>query len=210
MPTSTFFRLPEEKRERLIQSCWEEVSQVRFTDISINRIITAAHIPRGSFYQYFEDKEDLIGYLLGDMRTYFIDMLRDILIEKQGDLFALPLTAYDRFMNHQGPADPMLDLFIKVMKLNQGFDIQSFIGGPPPHEFLPDQLWDVIDAGKLRHSSRAYADHIFHLSCAVLGFAVAETLCGTDEWARLRELLQTRMDVLRYGGASDRYKEENT
>ena len=45
MPTSTFFRLPEEKRARLIEGCWPEVSQLRFSDVSINRIIAAAHIP---------------------------------------------------------------------------------------------------------------------------------------------------------------------
>ena len=80
MPSATFFRLPEEKRERLIEASWSELSQVRFNDVSINRIIAAARIPRGSFYQYFNDKEDLISYLLEDMREYFIALLRDVLI----------------------------------------------------------------------------------------------------------------------------------
>lgn len=93
MPTATFFRLPEEKRERLINACWDELTRVRFTDVSINRIIAAARIPRGSFYQYFADKEDLIRYLLEDMRQYFIALLRNILEETGGDLFALPLAA---------------------------------------------------------------------------------------------------------------------
>ena len=93
MPTATFFRLPEEKRKRLIDACWAELAQVRFTDVSINRIITAAHIPRGSFYQYFTDKEDLIRYLLEDLRQYFTTLLRNILVEAKGDLFALPLMA---------------------------------------------------------------------------------------------------------------------
>ena len=96
MPTATFFRLPEEKRQRLIEACWAEVSQVRFSDISINRIIAAAHIPRGSFYQYFADKDELIRYLLEDMRGYFVTLLGDILTKSQGDLFALPLIPKDR------------------------------------------------------------------------------------------------------------------
>ena len=53
MPTATFFRLPQEKRERLMDACWAELSRVRFSDVSINRIVSAARIPRGSFYQYF-------------------------------------------------------------------------------------------------------------------------------------------------------------
>ena len=98
MPTSTFFRLPEEKRLRLMDACWEECTRVRFTDVSINRIIAAAHIPRGSFYQYFTDKEDMIRYLLKGVREYFIQSLRDILHTHEGDLLSLPLGAFDRLV----------------------------------------------------------------------------------------------------------------
>ena len=56
MPSNTFFRLPEEKRQRLLDAAWEEFSRVSFADASINQIIRAANISRGSFYQYFTDK----------------------------------------------------------------------------------------------------------------------------------------------------------
>lgn len=209
MPTSTFFRLPEEKRTRLIEASWDEVSQVRFSEVSINRIISAARIPRGSFYQYFEDKEDLIHYLLEDMREYFISRLGDILVEVKGDMFDLPLLAYDRLMNRQGDTDPMLELFIKVLRLNQGIDFQAFIRGPD--RFLPDELWELIDPARLRRGDREYADHAFHMACAALALAVVENLCdyaGEDP----RAALKVRMDLLRYGGAAEEsvYKEEST
>ena len=208
MPTSTFFRLPEEKRARLIEACWSEVSQVRFSEVSINRIISAAHIPRGSFYQYFEDKEDLLRYLLEDMREYFISLLRNILVEAAGDVFAFPLLAYDRFIRAGGGTDPMLKLMIDILQRNKGIDVQSFMGGPGPCTFLPDALWNVMDATKLRRGDREYADHVFHLACAVLAFAVAEALWNPDQLSGTRETLQIRMDLLRYGGA--RYKEAAT
>ena len=74
MPTATFFRLPQEKRERLMDACWAELSRVRFSDVSINRIVSAARIPRGSFYQYFggkDSKEELFRFFLEDVREYF-------------------------------------------------------------------------------------------------------------------------------------------
>ena len=222
MPTATFFRLPEEKRKRLLDACWEELTRVRFTDVSINRIILAARIPRGSFYQYFEDKEDLIRYLLEDMRQYFVTLLRNILVEAKGDLFALPLMAYDRFISRQGHTDPMLTLFIRLLVLNKGIDLQSFISpdqgfliGESRH-FLPDPLWEAVDSSKLRQSSREYADQVFHLACAVLAFAIVETLPYSekgdqvpdpDRAARIREMTKVRMDLLRYGGAAAGYKE---
>lgn len=212
MPTATFFRLPEEKRKRLIDASWAELTRVRFNDVSINRIIVAAHIPRGSFYQYFTDKEDLIRYLLEDMREYFISLLRNVLINAKGDLFALPLMAYDHFIGHQGHTDPMLALFIRLITLNKGFDLQNFIGPPQcfigeQQYFLPEPLWEVVDPSGLRQGDREYADHIFHLSCAVLAFAIVEALKDPTHWDRLRESLKIRMDVLRFGGASKEYKE---
>ena len=75
MPTSTFFRLPEEKRVRLLDACWAECTRAGFADISINRIISAARIPRGSFYQYFSDRDEMIRYLLQEIRSYFIGLL---------------------------------------------------------------------------------------------------------------------------------------
>lgn len=221
MPTATFFRLPEEKRKRLTDACWAELTRVRFTDVSINRIIAAARIPRGSFYQYFADKDDLIRYILEDIREYFITLLRGTLVEAEGDLFALPLMAYDRFISKKGHTDPMLTLFIKLITLNEGLDLQNFIGSPQgfigeQQRFLPDPIWEVIDPSKLRESSREYADQVFHLACAVLAFAIVETLqCpgraeqiqDPAQFARVREMTKIRMDLLRYGGAAEGYKE---
>ena len=205
MPTATFFRLPEEKRERLIEACWSELTRVRFNEVSINRIIAAAHIPRGSFYQYFEDKEELIRYLLEDMREYFISLLQNILLEAKGDLFSLPLMAYDRLLDHQGYTDPMLEKFTRIMTLNKGMDMQSFVGGPC--DFLQDQLWKATDTSKLRRNDRDYVSQVFRMACAALAFAVVEALHQLERPEDTRKSLQICMDLLRYGGAAEEYKE---
>lgn len=62
MPTVTFEHLPQEKKDRIIEAAINEFADYHFANASINRIVKAAKIPRGSFYQYFSDKEDL--YLL--------------------------------------------------------------------------------------------------------------------------------------------------
>ena len=67
MPKETFFRLPQEKQERILEAALDEFSTVTFTEASINRIIQKAGIPRGSFYQYFDNKEDLYQFIIGRM-----------------------------------------------------------------------------------------------------------------------------------------------
>ncbi len=63
MPTDTFFRLDEEKKEKIILAAKKEFSEVSIQEASVANIIKYADIPRGSFYQYFSDKDDIFFYV---------------------------------------------------------------------------------------------------------------------------------------------------
>ena len=63
MATERFFKLPAEKQKRILDAAREEFARVPFEEVSINQIIKNAGISRGSFYTYFEDKEDLIDFI---------------------------------------------------------------------------------------------------------------------------------------------------
>jgi AcrR family transcriptional regulator len=64
MPKQTFFNLPENKRQTLLDLAIEEFSSHSYKTASISRLVAQAGIAKGSFYQYFEDKQDLYNYLL--------------------------------------------------------------------------------------------------------------------------------------------------
>lgn len=64
MPKSTFFRLPDERRERLVREAIAEFSDRMYAEASLSEIARRASIPKGSFYQYFDDKLDLYRWLL--------------------------------------------------------------------------------------------------------------------------------------------------
>ncbi|HHV94032.1 MAG TPA: TetR/AcrR family transcriptional regulator [Firmicutes bacterium] len=65
MPKDTFFNLPEEKRQKIIDAAIDEFGQRSFYDARITAVVEAAGIAKGSFYQYFEDKMDLFKYIVG-------------------------------------------------------------------------------------------------------------------------------------------------
>ncbi len=60
MPKETFLKLPEEKKHKIIKAAKKEFERVPFEQTSIKNIANDAEIARGSFYQYFESKEDLL------------------------------------------------------------------------------------------------------------------------------------------------------
>lgn len=95
MPKNTFFNLSHEKREKIIECSKYEFSKYGFYNSSINRIIKECHISRGSFYQYFEDKEDLYIYLLNDFTDFMIKNIIAKINNKKYDIFELQLIIFD-------------------------------------------------------------------------------------------------------------------
>ena len=57
MPKETFLKLPNEKKEKIIKAAQKEFERVPIEEVSIK-------IARGSFYQYFESKEDLLRFYI--------------------------------------------------------------------------------------------------------------------------------------------------
>lgn len=100
MPSATFFNLPEEKREKLMSAARQEFVRMPYESVSINRIIQTAEIPRGSFYMYFTDKEELFRYLLQGYARTLADAVIQALRESEGDPFRAALALYDRAGEH--------------------------------------------------------------------------------------------------------------
>lgn len=87
MPKLTFYNLPEEKQRNLILAAQQEFSNAPLPEASIANIVKSAGIPRGSFYQYFEDKEDLYLFLLDRMMKKRKSQFEKILQKCNRDLF---------------------------------------------------------------------------------------------------------------------------
>lgn len=95
MIKKTFYNLPEEKRQRVTEAIVDEFANVEDDKVSINRIVQKANISRGSFYQYFDDKLDLVEVLIRSYLNMVIDDLRRAIISSDGDIFYTFECIYD-------------------------------------------------------------------------------------------------------------------
>ena len=114
MPTNTFFNLPIEKREKIINAAKSEFVEYSFHDASINKIIKSAGISRGSFYMYFENKEDLFLYILDGYRE---EVLAEIVKGVNGekcDIFQMAIYIYD-YVTSKDFNEEMYDFIIKTL-----------------------------------------------------------------------------------------------
>ncbi len=95
MPSSTFLNLPAQKQERLLEAATREFSSRPFSEASINQIIKDAGIPRGSFYMYFTDKEELFRYVISGYVNQLLMVIRECVLRAGGDLFQAMLDLFD-------------------------------------------------------------------------------------------------------------------
>ncbi|KRM86509.1 transcriptional regulator [Lacticaseibacillus thailandensis DSM 22698 = JCM 13996] len=72
-----------------------EFTRAVFAKASISNIIELAGVPRGSFYQYFEDKQDIFYYLLETEGQRFVDAFKAIVEAHHGDFFASVTEFFD-------------------------------------------------------------------------------------------------------------------
>lgn len=99
MPKSTFYNLNNEKKEKIEKALKNEFSKYTFEKASISSIIKEAQIPRGSFYQYFEDKEDALKYLIENFLEEEREEIKKLLLDNDGDIFLTTLDLYTYFVD---------------------------------------------------------------------------------------------------------------
>lgn len=88
MPNKTFEHLTNEKKEAVIQAALKEFTAHDFASASLNDIIASIGIAKGSFYRYFNNKQDLYDYLIRyglEKKIQYVNQLK----EPTNDLFQL-------------------------------------------------------------------------------------------------------------------------
>ena len=88
MAKDTYLQLDADKQNRIMEAIIDEFSEYSFTHASINRIIKQANISRGSFYQYFENKEDCYLEMMKVIVKEKMEIFKDVVqLDENATLF---------------------------------------------------------------------------------------------------------------------------
>lgn len=97
MPNKTFDNLSDEKKEAIIRSSLKEFTVHDFDSASLNDIITEIGIAKGSFYRYFNNKQELYDYLIEyglEKKSDYVQQIKD----PTDDLFAFILNVASSYI----------------------------------------------------------------------------------------------------------------
>ncbi len=164
----TFLNLSEEKKERIINAALEEFSLQSFSDASITNIVKKAEISRGSFYQYFGNKENLYNYLVHHLYTIHRGDLLNILIQNSGNLYDSLLSFFNSYIDelvHSNYFSFYKNTFLYVNHHLIGKDgIFSLSNQSSSREKQQQQFIDVIDmSGVKTDSGKEILEYIYFM-----------------------------------------------
>lgn len=79
MPKETFVNLKEDKKTRIIDGLLDVFYELGYDRVTVSDIVKACKIPRGSFYQYFDNKFDAFQVLVKTYQTIKMTYLESLL-----------------------------------------------------------------------------------------------------------------------------------
>lgn len=150
MPTQRFLKLKEKKKQAILDAAVHEFSRVPYSSASINQIIKEADISRGSFYTYFEDKDDLMQYMLRGFRDSFREKVLCTLRERDGNPFETAVMLLEAAVE-QGENGIGYRMYrnmltdLSVMNQNHLFGIKGFLFQDHTYKKFVRDIYGCID-----------------------------------------------------------------
>ncbi len=200
MPTKTFFNLPSDKQRKLLDAGIREFSRVSFDEASINQIIQDAKISRGSFYMYFQDKEDFYFYLLQQYQLEMYDRLIHYIDLCQGEFIAAWLKLYDYLFD--SCFDGNKGKLLKNVFLNMRFSTSRKLMLKPPKDIirnLSNDLLSHIDKSLYRYQEDEELLDIFSFVMLTSMSSIVYTLMNPEDRSCEKENYDRRIEIIRSG-----------
>lgn len=196
MPKETFFNLKLDKREKIETALVNEFSRTTFEKASISNIIEEAQIPRGSFYQYFEDKDDAVKYIMQKYAKMEKEKLYNLLIEAKGNIFEATLKMYD-YVIGVSENEKYLKICKNIIQELRKNNVNVFEQLPSKKE--QNELNKIIDTSNLNIDKKDDLDYIMKILTTISRTVILEAISNqiTKEQGRIE--LERKIEILKKG-----------
>lgn len=198
MPKETFYHLSIEKREKVEKALENEFGRTSFEKSSISNIIQEAKIPRGSFYQYFKNKEDAIKYI---MKKYILlekEAMKKILIQTEGNVFEASLKIFD-YITSQIQGNLKINLYKNIMQELKKNNINLFNQKDEKEEMK--DIHQLIDISILNIKEDDELKYIMKIISTVTRTTSINVCAGNMSIEEARVELKKQIEILKRGMA---------
>ena len=200
MIKKTFYNLPYEKRKRITDAVIKEFMERPNEKVSINRIIKTAEISRGSFYQYFDDKVDLIEIITKTMFEESNNKAKEILKLSCGDLFVMYIKMFDYFGDYSSQKQTMKIMrnIVDSFKANDDL-VSEYLKNRFNMALTNNEFYTMVDRQNLKFQDNESVKCLIEILTQVLKNAIFDVFVAGSDREEVRERLIKKIDIIKQG-----------
>lgn len=200
MIKKTFYNLPYEKRKRITDAVIKEFMERPNEKVSINRIIKTAEISRGSFYQYFDDKVDLIEIITKTMFEESNNKAKEILKLSCGDLFVMYIKMFDYFGDYSSQKQTMKIMrnIVDSFKANDDL-VSEYLKNRFNMALTNNEIYTIVDRQNLKFQDNESVKCLIEILTQVLKNAIFDVFVAGSDREEVRERLIKKIDIIKQG-----------
>lgn len=200
MIKKTFYNLPYEKRKRITDAVIKEFMERPNEKVSINRIIKTAEISRGSFYQYFDDKVDLIEIITKTMFEESSNKAKEILKLSCGDLFVMYIKMFDYFGDYSSQKQTMKIMrnIVDSFKANDDL-VSEYLKNRFNIALSNSEIYLMVDRQNLKFQDNKSVKCLIEILTQVLKNAIFDVFVAGSDREEVRERLIKKIDIIKQG-----------
>lgn len=200
MIKKTFYNLPYEKRKRITDAVIKEFMERPNEKVSINRIIKTAEISRGSFYQYFDDKVDLIEIITKTMFEESSNKAKEILKLSCGDLFVMYIKMFDYFGDYSSQKQTMKIMrnIVDSFKANDDL-VSEYLKNRFNIALSNNEIYLMVDRQNLKFQDNESVKCLIEILTQVLKNAIFDLFVAGSDREEVRERLIKKIDIIKQG-----------
>lgn len=195
MIKKTFYNLPYEKRKRITDAVIKEFMERPNEKVSINRIIKTAEISRGSFYQYFDDKVDLIEIITKTMFEESSNKAKEILKLSCGDLFVMYIKMFDYFGDY---SSQNMRNIVDSFKANDDL-VSEYLKNRFNMALTNNEIYTMVDRQNLKFQDNESVKCLIEILTQVLKNAIFDVFVAGSDREEVRERLIKKIDIIKQG-----------
>lgn len=198
MIKQTFYNLPDEKRTKIVDVTTKEFFKGKKQKITINNVIKEAGISRGSFYQYFDDKLDLVEIVLSDMFQKITNFFKEDLIINKGDIFDTFIKVYDLTTANQ--TNSVNGLQTLDIDSNQNKDlVAEYMEFRGRKNNSLEEIINYIDRSSFKNKSNEDIECVVMMLFSVVKDSIAIVSKGANSIEKERIILIKKIDIIKNG-----------
>ena len=199
MPKITFFNLNIEKREKIKKAIINEFSKHTIAKASISNIVEEAQIPRGSFYQYFEDKEDALKYIIDEFIKIEKEEIKSSLKINNGDIFKTSIDIF-KYVSKKSYHDTEMMLCHNIIQILKEENVNIFEGINCKSMYQANKdNGNIINTNILKINNEEDLKYMMKILTVVIRASIIDVITKKKSEEKAQEELQKQIEILKHG-----------